>query len=641
MVDRQDYYTILGVPRDAPEAEIRRAFRARAKTLHPDGKPAEEREEAQAEFTLLTEAYETLKDADRRAAYDDELYFSQQLAAAGGRGGRPRRAFVKGLATGLFVAALALGAKFYSDRSGVGASAPKSQDSLRVQTEDPIEVTSAPETERPKSQPNLPEAAMETGAPQENPVSPERIPSAADPQPRMAAAPEDTGPKPQPLAGPTAKTPAETAASAQPPSSAEALAAPGSAPTPLQRSPSGTQAANPLPAAPPRFALAKAVLSIEQAISSGGGDVEAYRLVSLVNSSTSIGALSEAGLLARRPESRELIASRIAVLKNEQNRPSASGGTNPHGAFSQEPQSGADTRPNDGGKIEIAAGPPGGEISLRLSPGKGLAESFSDCSNCPELVVIPGGQSVIGSRPESPGFRPEEAPAHRITIRKPLAISKRWISAENWRACVDDGVCRPTLSSVLSAGPGVPATRVSWYDAKDYAEWLSRITRQRYRLLSEAEWEYAALAGAAREAGAEAKPDNPPPGQLTEFGLSRLSGGAKRWMAAKPNAWGVLGLPGSVLEWVEDCWHPAYTQAPADGSAWLSGAGGDCAYRVVRGTELARGDPGRRRFTARAREFADASSPGLGFRVAREIPIPAKTALGTLPPGAGKTSPAD
>jgi formylglycine-generating enzyme required for sulfatase activity len=642
MVDRQDYYTILGVPRDAPEAEIRRAFRARAKALHPDGKPAEEREEAQAEFTLLSEAYEALKDADRRAAYDDELYLSQQLAAAGGRGTRPRRAFVKGLATGLFVAALALGAKFYADRGGLGTSTPKSQDSLSVQKEDRIAVTPASETERAKSsRPNLPEAAMDSGAPQENMASPEPMPAAAGAQPRIAAVPEETRPQPQPPAGPTAIAPAETVASAQPPSTAKALGGPGSAPAPLQPGQPGAQAPNPLPANPPRFALAKAVLSIEQAIGSGGGDIEAYRLVSLVNSSNSIGALSEAVLLARRPESRELIASRIAALKNEQSKPSAAAGVEPHVMSSQEPPSGADTRLTGGGKIEIAAGPPGGEISLRLSPGGGLTESFFDCSNCPEMVVIPGGQSVIGSRPEIAGFRSEEAPAHRISIRKPLAISKRWVSAENWRACVDDGVCRPTLSSVLSAGPGVPATRVSWFDAKDYVEWLSRITRHRYRLLSEAEWEYAAQARTAREAGAETKADNPAPGPLTDLGLSRLSGGAKRWMAAKPNAWGLHGLPGSVLEWVEDCWHPTYVQAPFDGSPWLSGAAADCAYRVVRGTELARGDPGRRRFTARAREFAETSSPNLGFRVAREIPLPAKTALGTLPASAGKTSPAD
>jgi formylglycine-generating enzyme required for sulfatase activity len=94
---------------------------------------------------------------------------------------------------------------------------------------------------------------------------------------------------------------------------------------------------------------------------------------------------------------------------------------------------------------------------------------------------------------------------------------------------------------------------------------------------------------------------------------------------AVPNAWGIQG--GGVLEWVEDCWHPSYDQAPNDGSPWLSAAGGDCAYRVVRGSAKAGG-----RFdwrpSARAREFADISAPTLGFRVAREIAPPAKTAFG-------------
>jgi formylglycine-generating enzyme required for sulfatase activity/curved DNA-binding protein CbpA len=638
MVDRQDYYTILGVSRDASEAEIRRAFRARAKILHPDGKPAEEREEAQAEFTLLNEAYETLKDQDRRAEYDEDLLLSQQLAAGGDGRGRPRRAFVKGLATGLFVAIFAIGAKFYADRNGLWPNAQKSQDSLRVQNEDRLSVTSVPETERAKSlQPNRPEAPAEIAGQQEN-AAPERMTETASAQPNNTAAPE--GVESQSPASTAAGGPAETVA--QPPVSTEIIGAP-SGPAPLPPGQTAPREASPSPALPEgsRFAFAKAVLSIEQSIISGGGDTEAYRLISLVNSSNSIGALSEAALLARRPESRELIASRIATLKNEQNAPYIGGGAEPHSIAPQELPSAPNARFNDGGKIEIAAGLPGGEINLRLSPGKGLTESFSDCPSCPEMVVIPGGQSIIGSRPESAGFRPEEAPAHRISIRKPLAVSKRWISAENWRACSDAGICRPTLSSVLSAGPEVPATRVSWFDAKDYVEWLSRTTRHRYRLLSETEWEYLAQAGAVREAGAESRADNPSAGPLTDFGISRLSGGARRLTASKPNAWGLFGLPGNVLEWVEDCWHPTYVQAPSDGSPWLSGSGGDCAYRVVRGTELARGDPGRRRFTARAREFADTSSPALGFRIAREIPLPAKTALGTMPAGAGKPSPAD
>jgi formylglycine-generating enzyme required for sulfatase activity len=78
----------------------------------------------------------------------------------------------------------------------------------------------------------------------------------------------------------------------------------------------------------------------------------------------------------------------------------------------------------------------------------------------------------------------------------------------------------------------------------------------------------------------------------------------------------VQALPGNVLEWVEDCWHSSYVQAPSDGSPWLSAGGGDCAYRSVRGGAAVR------RTSARAREFADARSPALGFRVARDLPEP-------------------
>jgi formylglycine-generating enzyme required for sulfatase activity len=252
------------------------------------------------------------------------------------------------------------------------------------------------------------------------------------------------------------------------------------------------------------------------------------------------------------------------------------------------------------------------------------------------MVVLPGGQAAIGSRAEGAGFRPEEAPAHKVSIHQPFAVSKRGISAENWRACADAGVCRPTLAAILSAGPRIPATRVSWFDAKDYAGWLSRVTGHRYRLLSEAEWEYAAQTAVAtgRAVAAETRIDSQAPAPLIDLGLSRPGGGARRWAPApaQANAWGLYGLSGGILEWVEDCWHPNYAQAPSDGSAWLSHSGGDCGYRVVRGAALSNAD--RRRFSARAREFADASSPGLGFRVAREISPPSKTALGTVPASA-------
>lgn len=365
--------------------------------------------------------------------------------------------------------------------------------------------------------------------------------------------------------------------------------------------------------------FASAVLALERSISSGGGEASANRLVSLVNSAAKSEELTEAATLARRPETLELIGTRMAALKD--NRPA-------------DPAPGARGRSKESGTIEVATGQRASETVLRLKPGNGLSESFSDCPSCPEMVVIPNGQAIVGSRPESAGYRPEQAPAHRVSFRKPLAISKYGISAGNWRACVDAGVCRPTLSSYLSIGPGVPATRVSWFEAKAYVEWLSQLTGRRYRLLSEAEWEYSAQGGSeGHPAETAASPGAASPVPPAEIGLLRLP--ARDVGVTRPNGWGLHALPGNVLEWVEDCWHSSYAQAPADGSPWLSGAGGDCAYRAVRGA--GGGLPGRR-LPARAREFADTRSPTLGFRVARELSAPPKAAVDATA-AAGRKSP--
>ncbi|MCY4026289.1 MAG: formylglycine-generating enzyme family protein [Acidobacteria bacterium] len=121
---------------------------------------------------------------------------------------------------------------------------------------------------------------------------------------------------------------------------------------------------------------------------------------------------------------------------------------------------------------------------------------------------------------------------------------------------------------------------VSWEDARAYAEWLSAETGERYRLPSEAEWEYAARAGTttAYSWGAD-------------IGQNRANcdGCGSRWDNEQTapagsfaaNAWGLHDMHGNVWEWVEDCWHDSYAQAPADGSAWTRG--GDCGRRVLRG----------------------------------------------------------
>jgi formylglycine-generating enzyme required for sulfatase activity len=588
MEDERDYYAILGVPADAPDVDIRRAFRARAKELHPDSKPPSEREQAHREFNFLSEAYDTLKDAERRAAYDEELKESRQLTRAETKG-KPPGAFAMGLAFGLILAGAGIGAWFFLDGR---RSPPKNQDSLRV--------TRVQQTPAPAPAPSV---KMSQAAPASAPAP---YPT-DDGNSRLAPVPDP---------GEPSAAPDRSRVATQEPSAAIS-AAPAAAPATGDGSAAQDQ---PRQARAPRFQFARDVLSLESQADSDPGGVAVYRLVSLVNSWTAIDELSEAAALASRPETANLLWERITALKEEQARQLASI------ARQQEPAPPAASSPSKpDGTLDVATGARPAETILRLRPGGGLKESFSDCSSCPEMVTVPGGQALIGSRPESAGYRPEEGPAHKITIQKPFAVSKHGISAENWRACVDAGICRPILASYLSAGPGVPATRVSWFDAKTYVEWLSKSSGRRYRLLSEAEWEYSAHAGKATDSGSKLDSSS---GRGGISGVLRLGGpGLKQLGETKPNGWGVHPLPANLLEWVEDCWHTNYAQSPQDGAPWLSGGGGDCAYRVVRGIAAAGGEFGGRRLAGRARESADARSPALGFRIARDLDVLSRTAL--------------
>lgn len=496
MLGEQDYYTILEVPRDASDAEIRRAFRTLAKEHHPDRRKGDSGGAAGRDFRLLTEAYETLKDPARRAAYNEELDQARELSEA--RSKRRPRAFAAGLAAGLILVFVAVGAFVYLDRSS-RTNGDKAQDSLKGVTV----AESIAETEQ-KIQLDSNDSAPEATA---------RISSPSDAASGISRA----------VSLPKLSTPnlSRTAAPAAPAAELQ--------PAPLPKDPAGKTPGN-----------------------------------------------------------------------AAQNRQS-------------------------GGLIEISAGRPGQVKTIRLEPGRGQTQGFTDCANCPEMVVIPAGEAVMGSRPESDGYRFEEAPAHRIRIAKPLAVSKYAISAGNWRACVDAGVCRLTLSSLLAVGPRVAATRLSWFDAKAYVEWLSQTSGWRYRLLTEAEWEYVARAGKGTPSAPDTVRDRYALDALKTTGNPVPRVGPDQVSASGPNAWGVQG--GGLLEWVEDCWHPSYDQAPGDASPWLSVGDGDCSYRVVRGSDKSLGGFGARP-SSRAREFADISAPTLGFRVARELSAPAKTALG-------------
>ena len=117
MDSEHDYYTILDVPRDAPDSEIRRAFRALAKEHHPDSRGAAGSDRSsERDFRLISEAYETLKDSSRRAEYDRELDEAEQLEAS--QTGKRSYAFAAGLGAGILLAVVAVGAVTYIDRAG-------------------------------------------------------------------------------------------------------------------------------------------------------------------------------------------------------------------------------------------------------------------------------------------------------------------------------------------------------------------------------------------------------------------------------------------------------------------------------------------------------------------------------------------
>jgi hypothetical protein len=127
---------------------------------------------------------------------------------------------------------------------------------------------------------------------------------------------------------------------------------------------------------------------------------------------------------------------------------------------------------------------------------------FKECTKCPEMVVVPAEEFTMGSPDGEKGHRPDEGPQHKVVFRNRFAVAKFELTREEWDACIDYGDCDRAVPPGYvrtggndGLGPGrYPAIEVSWNDAKTYVAWLSRITGKSYRLLSEAEWEYAARA---------------------------------------------------------------------------------------------------------------------------------------------------
>jgi formylglycine-generating enzyme required for sulfatase activity len=252
-----------------------------------------------------------------------------------------------------------------------------------------------------------------------------------------------------------------------------------------------------------------------------------------------------------------------------------------------------------------------------IKPGSG--ESFKDCPQCPEMVIVPPGGFTMGSPASEPGRWSDEDPPHLVTIGKPFAAGRFAVTFAEWDACRADGGCAGYIPGDQGWGQSNrPVINVTWNDAKAYAGWLSKRTGRNYRLLSEAEREYVARAGTVTPFwwGSSISAD-----QANYDGSHTYGGGAKGEhrketlpvASFKPNPWGLYQVHGNVYDWVEDCFHDSYQGAPSDGSVWTTG---ECIYRVIRGGSGS-SEPQYLRAAFRNSTYPDNRHYEIGFRVAR------------------------
>ncbi len=301
-------------------------------------------------------------------------------------------------------------------------------------------------------------------------------------------------------------------------------------------------------------------------------------------------------------------------------------------------------------------------------------EAFRDCPDCPEMVALPSGEFIMGSTEKELGhtmFTSDnmvfERPQHKETIKR-FAVGKFDVTKADYAAFVKATNRKSACGCAWAylAGDSTPwmlnrsanwnhlgfpqdsthpVVCITYADAHDYADWLSKKTGKQYRLLTESEWEYASRAGTntAYPWGDSASRDYANYGTDTTVGVGHAEGKDK-WVYTSPvgsfppNPWGLYDMQGNVLQWVEDCMSIPYHNYGSDGSAYrsddtlhtdlpvFSNINGkkSCSFHICRGGDF--GDPPALIRSA-SRNYADVtddpatnySSSGLSFRLARSF----------------------
>ena len=248
---------------------------------------------------------------------------------------------------------------------------------------------------------------------------------------------------------------------------------------------------------------------------------------------------------------------------------------------------------------------------------------FTDCSGCPEMVVIPAGTFTMGSPAGEQARHGDEGPERKVTIDRPFALGRYEVTFAQWDACVAAGGCNRWNPDDLGWGRGQqPVINVSWLDAQAYVTWLANRTGQPYRLPTEAEWEYAARAGTKTPfwTGLTISPWEANYDGRYTYGLALNAVYRERTVRVDhpsfpANLFGLYHMHGNVQEFVQDCVATSYNDSSLDGHAsekdecWLRGARGGSWSSNPRNLRSADRD-----WVGTVNRSSD-----LGFRVARTL----------------------
>jgi len=293
-----------------------------------------------------------------------------------------------------------------------------------------------------------------------------------------------------------------------------------------------------------------------------------------------------------------------------------------------------------------------------FQPGQVISDAFLRSQDkAPDIVIIAAGSFLLGSDDDSEGAHDNEQPRHRVNIERGFGMGAREVTVAQFRLFIqrsrhlsdaeragESSIYDETAGRLNSrkgidweydyrgkkAGEDMPVMHVNWHDAQAYVQWLARETGKRYRLPSEAEYEYVARAGGTK---AYWWGDGTPTEVVENLtGQRDLSPGKRSWGTSfkkygdghwgpapvgsfSANPMGIYDIAGNVSEFVEDCWHQNYIMAPVDGSAWVNPG---CNRRVVRGGYWASA-PEKSRAAYRIAAKPETYGPVVGFRVARDL----------------------